>query len=115
MSASMAVPDNAALLGGFEMAAQLRHAALAGDVDGAMALLRRFVADERLGCAEKADCLADGLECPQGLQCLMPPQAFRRLKLQVEDLCDELLRPGEIHLQRQLRHLVDVLPGAHPH
>ncbi|KQU79015.1 hypothetical protein ASE08_11495 [Rhizobacter sp. Root16D2] len=107
----MAATDDAAFLGGIEIAVQLRHAALASDVDGAMALIRRFVADERLGCAAKADCLVDGLECPQGLQCLMAPQAFCRLKSQLEDLCDELQRPGEIRLQRQLRHLVDVGPA----
>ncbi|SHN36759.1 hypothetical protein SAMN02787076_05627 [Rhizobacter sp. OV335] len=119
MSASMATTvastDDSAVFSGLEMALQLRHAVLASDVDGAMALIRRFIADERLGCADKADCLTDGLECPHGLQCLMAPQAFGRLKSQLEDLCDELQRPGEIRLQRQLRHLVDVTPARGPH
>jgi hypothetical protein len=115
MSACVTMSDevgaDAAATGGSDIALQLRQAAMASDVAGAMALIRTFVADERLGCAEKAECLAGGHDCAAGLQCLMAPQAFSRLKSELEDLCDELLRPSEIRLQRQLRHLVDVAPA----
>lgn len=112
MPATVERPASGSPLPDLRLAIRLRQAARASDVDAALLLIRGLVADERLGCAEKADCLAAGEACPRSLQCVMAAPAFRRLKDQVEDLCDELMRPGDAVLQKTLRRLVDVAPAG---